>query len=89
MTVTVTPGSAVYPRNHWYVAAFSHEVMPGQLLKRTLCDEPLVLYRLKDGSPVALFDRCPHRGLPLSMGKLLPNDRLQCRLSRPFDESAM
>jgi vanillate O-demethylase monooxygenase subunit len=78
MPVNVTPGSAGYPRNHWYVAAFSHEVKTGELLKRTLCDEPVVLYRLSDGSPVALFDRCPHRGLPLSMGRLLPNDRLQC-----------
>jgi nitrite reductase/ring-hydroxylating ferredoxin subunit len=34
--------------------------------------------RTKDGTPVALEDRCAHRHLPLSMGKLI-GDELQCR----------
>lgn len=29
---------------------------------------PVVLWRAADGRPQALLDRCPHRGLPLSMG---------------------
>jgi vanillate O-demethylase monooxygenase subunit len=76
--VRVIPGDADYPRNQWYVAAFSHEVERGKLLHRTLLDEPVVLYRDRDGKPVALFDRCPHRGMPLSMGKLIGEDTLQC-----------
>ena len=74
----VKPGEAEFPLNTWYVAAFSREVKPGELLGRTICGKPLVLYRRNDGTPVALFDRCPHRGMPLSMGKLVGNDRLQC-----------
>ena len=76
--VRVVPGDAEYPRNQWYVAAFSHELEPGKLLHRTLLDEPVVLYRDRDGKPVALFDRCPHRGMPLSMGRLIKDDTLQC-----------
>src|SRR5262249_30724984 len=63
--------------NHWYVAA-----NPGELgrkpLARIILNEPVLLYRSEDGTPVALEDRCPHRRLPLSMGKLLDGDILQC-----------
>jgi phenylpropionate dioxygenase-like ring-hydroxylating dioxygenase large terminal subunit len=59
--------AANYPLNCWYVAATSDEV--GQRpLGRTLLDQPVVLYRLRSGSIVALEDRCPHRSLPLSLG---------------------
>ena len=39
--------------------------------------EPVVLFRKEDGTPVALEDRCVHRHLPLSMGRLV-GDHLQC-----------
>lgn len=65
-------------RNAWYVAAAAHELQVGkQPFRRTLLGEALVLYRLPDGTPVALQDRCPHRWAPLSLGKLI-GDRLQC-----------
>ncbi|MDF8332176.1 aromatic ring-hydroxylating dioxygenase subunit alpha [Novosphingobium cyanobacteriorum] len=57
-------------RNTWYVAAWASELAQGQLLDRTLLGERLVLYRSQDGAPVALANRCPHRFVPLSMGKL-------------------
>jgi phenylpropionate dioxygenase-like ring-hydroxylating dioxygenase large terminal subunit len=41
-----------------------------------LFNQPLVLYRVKD-KIIALQDRCPHRGVPLSAGKL-HGDQLQC-----------
>lgn len=59
----------MFLRNAWYVAAWSHEVThtlrPAQIL-----GERVVLYRKPDGTPVALEDSCPHRKLPLSMGRL-------------------
>jgi vanillate O-demethylase monooxygenase subunit len=67
----------MYLRNCWQVAAFSSEVVGGQLFARTLCDEPLVLYRRLDSAPVALEDRCAHRSAPLSMGAL-DGDTLRC-----------
>ena len=63
-------------RNAWYVAASSDEI--GRTpLSRLLLNEPVVLYRREDGTPVALEDRCCHRRAPLSKGKVI-GDRLQC-----------
>jgi len=58
---------ASFPREQWYVAAYSQEV-GGELLARTICNEPVVLYRTGDGTAVALNDRCVHRRFPLSQG---------------------
>jgi phenylpropionate dioxygenase-like ring-hydroxylating dioxygenase large terminal subunit len=65
-----------YIRNAWYVAAWSKEV-GRQLLARRILDEPVVLYRKNDGTPVALLDRCAHKLAPLSMGRLV-DDVVQC-----------
>lgn len=67
---------SIYIKNAWYVAAWAKEVSR-DLLKRNIMGEPIVLYRKNDGTPVALIDRCAHKLLPLSMGKLV-NDNLQC-----------
>jgi phenylpropionate dioxygenase-like ring-hydroxylating dioxygenase large terminal subunit len=60
----------------WYVAARSAEVTR-QPLGRLLLNEPVVLYRTEEGSAVALEDRCCHRHLPLSMGRV-EGDALRC-----------
>jgi hypothetical protein len=52
------PGRPGYPRNQWYVAAFSSEVGNGSLLHRRLLDVPVVLCRTLAGAAVALYDRC-------------------------------
>ena len=67
-----------YVRNAWYVAAWSDGLLDGQLVARTIMDEPIVLYRKADGSVAALEDRCAHRFAPLSMGKIVGGDRVQC-----------
>lgn len=66
----------MFLRNYWYVAAYDHEV-DRRPLGRIVLGEPIVFYRLEDGTSVALEDRCAHRHLPLSMGKLV-GDTLQC-----------
>lgn len=55
----------------WFVAALSSAVRarPQSVL---LFDQPLVLARNAAGTVWALEDRCPHRGAPLSNGKLGP-----------------
>jgi phenylpropionate dioxygenase-like ring-hydroxylating dioxygenase large terminal subunit len=65
-----------YPRNCWWVAAFSEEV-GRELLGRWLLDTPVLLYRREDGTIVAIENRCPHRGAPLSLGRL-KGDAVQC-----------
>ena len=52
----------------WYVAARSSEVA-GRPVARTVCGVPLVLFRDGSGRAAALVDRCPHRNVPLSMGR--------------------
>jgi vanillate O-demethylase monooxygenase subunit len=66
----------MFLRNYWYVAAFDHEVgrNPAGYI---LLNEPVVLFRKRDGAPVALEDRCAHRRMPLSKGQVL-GDRLVC-----------
>jgi len=67
---------APFARNQWYVAAYTGEV-GRELLGRTICGEPLVLYRTEDGRAVALADRCVHRRFPLSASNL-DGDRVVC-----------
>ncbi len=67
-----------YVRNAWYAAAWSDGLADGQLIARTIMDEPIVLYRKADGSVAAIEDRCAHRFAPLSMGKIVHGDRIQC-----------
>jgi len=59
----------IWMLNCWHVAAFSSE-LKRELMPRRLLDEAIVLYRDVDGAPVAMQDRCPHRLVPLSMGRL-------------------
>lgn len=66
-----------FVRNRWYVAAWDSEVDRAPLA-RTLCGEPVVLWRKLDRSVVALRDACPHRLLPLSMG-IKEGDSIRCR----------
>jgi vanillate O-demethylase monooxygenase subunit len=66
----------MFLRNCWYVATFSHE-LARSLHPFTVLGEKVVLYRRADGTPVALEDACPHRKLPLSMGRL-KGDEVEC-----------
>jgi len=63
--------------NCWYVAAWDHELIDGRMLARTLLDKPVVLYRGESGKPVALDDRCCHRGARLSHGRI-EGDCVRC-----------
>ena len=60
----------------WYVVASSKELgrSPQSL---TLLGTPLVVFRREEGRPAVLLDRCPHRNVPLSMGRVV-GPTIQC-----------
>ena len=56
-------------RAYWYIAATARDVGRGPIA-RTVLGEPLVLFRDPDRRPVALLDRCLHRNMALSAGRV-------------------
>jgi len=62
--------------NHWYVVAQSQEV-GAKPQSVTLWQQPLVIYRDGQGQIHAMEDRCPHRQVKLSEGKV-QGDHLVC-----------
>lgn len=58
----------------WYFAALACELKTGELLRKELVGEPVVLGRTADGTPFALRDICAHRAAPLSAGRLVDGD---------------
>jgi phenylpropionate dioxygenase-like ring-hydroxylating dioxygenase large terminal subunit len=66
------------PRNLWHFATWAESVVSDVPFARTILDEPVVLFRKADGTVAAIEDRCAHRFAPLSMGKLVGNDRIRC-----------
>ena len=66
----------MFLKNCWYAIGWGDDVGRG-LLARTVCNQRIVMFRTADGRAHALEDRCCHRHLPLSMGKVV-GDRLQC-----------
>jgi phenylpropionate dioxygenase-like ring-hydroxylating dioxygenase large terminal subunit len=61
---------------YWYILCESKE-LGRRPLKRLLYGTPLVLFRDEEGQVGTLVDRCPHRNVPLSLGRVT-GGRLQC-----------
>jgi vanillate monooxygenase len=59
----------MFPKNAWYVACTPDEI-EGKPLGRRICNEAIVFYRGPEGQVAALEDFCPHRGAPLSLGRV-------------------
>lgn len=61
----------------WYVASLSDQLDQGPI-ERTILGTPLVLFRNDRGEAGALLDRCPHRNVPLSQGRVTDEGVLEC-----------
>jgi phenylpropionate dioxygenase-like ring-hydroxylating dioxygenase large terminal subunit len=64
-------------KNAWYVAGWSDALEPGKLLPRKILGEDVVLFRDSRGRVAAMQDRCPHRFIPLHMGRIV-EDTVEC-----------
>ena len=60
----------MFVKNAWYVAATPNEI-DDKPLGRRVCGERIVFYRAEGGRAAALEDWCPHRGAPLSLGRVV------------------
>ncbi len=56
-----------YLKHCWYMAGWASELGVAGFT-REICGRRIYVYRLQDGSPAAILDRCPHRFAPLSLG---------------------
>ena len=65
-----------FMRNGWYVACWESDLQD-RPLERIIVGEPVAVFRGAGGKVGALRDRCPHRGVPLSMGRIV-DGHLQC-----------
>jgi phenylpropionate dioxygenase-like ring-hydroxylating dioxygenase large terminal subunit len=61
----------------WYPALLSRALRGRKLVKATLLGQPLVLGRDANGHAFAMKDICPHRGIPLSCGRV-EGQNLEC-----------
>src|SRR5258705_1052569 len=66
----------MFPRNAWYVACTPADI-ENKPLGRKVCNEQIVFYRDGSGAVAALEDFCPHRGAPLSLGRVV-DGKLVC-----------
>jgi phenylpropionate dioxygenase-like ring-hydroxylating dioxygenase large terminal subunit len=60
----------------WFIACESDALRAGPRAV-TIQGRPLVLFRARGGAPTALTDRCPHRNVPLSEGRV-QHGELEC-----------
>ncbi|MCE9522173.1 MAG: aromatic ring-hydroxylating dioxygenase subunit alpha [Alphaproteobacteria bacterium] len=63
--------SPMFLRNLWYFALHTRALKPGKLIHKTILGEPIVFGRTREGEAFALRDLCPHRGVPLSAGRIV------------------
>jgi phenylpropionate dioxygenase-like ring-hydroxylating dioxygenase large terminal subunit len=54
----------------WYPAVRSSDISGQKMVTAMLLEVPLVLGRTSEGKAFAMRDSCPHRGIPLSYGRL-------------------
>lgn len=62
----------------WYPVCRSAELGETRPRAVVLFDRPLVVFRGPGGAPAALLDRCPHRNVPLSLGRRTASGEIEC-----------
>lgn len=67
---------STYVLNTWYPLTWSRGV-GRSLASHRIIEKDLVIFRSEAGKVIAMDDACPHRLLPLSMGKL-KGDSIEC-----------
>ena len=66
------------PKTFWYIIARSEDCKKSSILPRTVLGMNLVLFRDDMGKPNVVDDLCPHKKVPLSLGKV-QGKNITCR----------
>ena len=67
-----------YLRDLWYMPALASSLKRGDMRREMLLGEPVLLGRNHAGEIFALRDICPHRGVPLSAGRIKSDNSVEC-----------
>lgn len=73
-----------FVRNQWYAAVWSGNLGDEPVGLRIL-DKPIVLFRTAGSGVAVLDDLCPHRFVPLRLGKVVDGDRICCAVPRQHE----
>jgi phenylpropionate dioxygenase-like ring-hydroxylating dioxygenase large terminal subunit len=66
---SIATDAAAPLREAWYYAVPSRRLPRRAVLAKVMLGEPILIGRDASGSPFALRDLCPHRGMPLTAGR--------------------
>jgi len=78
MADTLSMSSDQFLRDLWYMPALASTLKRGDMRREMLLGEPVLLGRNHAGEVFALRDICPHRGVPLSAGRIKPDNSVEC-----------
>lgn len=67
-----------FVENTWYVAGRSQEFAVDELKGLRIANRPVLVWRARDGKVGAFDDRCVHKRMPLSEGRVLADGMLEC-----------
>src|ERR1700761_112549 len=71
-------GDELFLRDLWYMPALASSLARGAMRREMLLGEPVLLGRDHAGTVFALRYICPHRGVPLSAGRIKDDQTVQC-----------
>lgn len=63
----------------WYGVAFSHEVRPMQIIHKTVCHTPIIVWRGENGIATVMPAYCPHLGAHLGYQGTVVNNNIRCQ----------
>ncbi len=75
---TVAMAADLFLRDLWYMPALANSIGRGAMRREMLLGEPVLIGRDHKGEVFALRDICPHRGVPLSAGKIKTDNSVEC-----------
>jgi len=73
----INPSKSAPLFGFWYPACLSSELAPDSLKGTVLLGLPILICKTSQGAVAAMRDICPHRGMPLSFGKM-NGDCVEC-----------